>query len=1045
MSRFTIDDLCALMRTPFSARQLDAITAPLEPAVIMAGAGSGKTSVMTARIVWLVATGAVEAHEVLGLTFTNKAAGEFRSRVRDALTRLGLSATDTATITTYHAFAQQLLIDDGLRIGLEPDLQLLSDVRREQLAMRVVRAPATPPVAVSHSTAMVVRALLSLDGALAEEAVEIEAVRAHDRDRIERMAALPQQAVGQRILETTRHRLELLDLVAQFRAAKLALPAIDYADMMRLSLQLVASRPEVPERLRREFRVVLLDEYQDTSVAQRLLMQRAFGDGHPVTAVGDALQAIYEWRGASAVNILDFPQHFPVHAPAGPHPARIHGLPTTQRFGPRIAELANDITAELRAGMTGVEALEAADAVRNGPGRIDVALLPDGAQEFDWVATQLRAAHPETPWDDMAVLIRERKHASALLEALTRADIPAHIVGTQGLLAVPDIADIVAYLRVIHDPAANAAWVRILTGMRYRIGVRDLAHLGRRAQQLAAAPRADGGGPDAHDWRAALADAALGSDAVDLVALGDAVADPGDAPLSAAARRRIELLHDEVRALRRGAGLPITDLVRLVIRRIGLEVEVDASDRAVARARRIALDSFVDLVAGFVSLDQSQSLAAFLHWLYDGERLEQEPQLDQPVVRGAVSIMTVHAAKGLQYGVVALPALVEGSFPSNRGDRAWPTNADALPYALLHTRVDPDLLAYPGDQPRDREAKAFAEHLRPRKLAEETRLAYVAVTRAERHLIASAARAYEGRRTEPSHYLLTVRAAVEERGGTVHAWADEPDEATVSAPRVHAWPQQLEPEHARLLHAAALPPTGTPLPLAPDEVEIVAAWDEAIAARIQQRRAERAAVHAVALPASLTTTEVQRLIADPDAFVLDLVRPMPSAPAPAARRGSAFHAWVERQFAGQLLLGDDDAGDDDDAPLAALRTAFEASEWARRTPLAVEVPFVIALGGQVMRGRIDAVYRDGDGLIVVDWKTNARASADPLQLAVYRRAAAARFGVPLAQVRACFVYVSQGRTEWPDTDLDPGALLRSRLAQGLAEPVLDGTAGNRDT
>ncbi len=100
MSRFTIDDLCALMRTPFSARQLDAITAPLEPAVIMAGAGSGKTSVMTARIVWLVATGAVEAHEVLGLTFTNKAAGEFRSRVRDALTRLGLSATDTALGTS---------------------------------------------------------------------------------------------------------------------------------------------------------------------------------------------------------------------------------------------------------------------------------------------------------------------------------------------------------------------------------------------------------------------------------------------------------------------------------------------------------------------------------------------------------------------------------------------------------------------------------------------------------------------------------------------------------------------------------------------------------------------------------------------------------------------------------------------------------------------------------------------------------------------------------------------------------------------------------
>ena len=1051
MSTFTIADLRALMGIDFSDRQVRAITAPLEPSVIMAGAGSGKTSVMTARIVWLVATGVVEPHAVLGLTFTNKAAGEFRGRVREMLSRLDIATTESPTISTYHAFAQQLLLDDGTRIGLEPDVQLLSDVRREQLAMRVMRHPATSLAAVSTVSTSVVGLMLALDDALAEEAVEPEQVRADDLDRIARMSGHTQQRTGEAILEVAHRRLELLALVEQFRAEKLAMPAIDYADMVRLALRLVRTRPEVPARLRTEYRVVLLDEYQDTSVAQRMLMQAAFGDGHAITAVGDALQAIYEWRGASAVNILDFPEHFPARDGAGTRPATVHGLPVTQRFGPRIAALANDITADLRSGMAHVEPLEAADALRNGPGHIDVALLPDAPSEYAWMAEQLRAAHADTSWEGMAVLLRQWKHAPAILDALTEAEIPAHIVGKQALLEVPDIADVVAYLRVIDDPAANAAWVRILTGPRWRVGARDLAHLGSRARALAAtAPpgaASDGSAASAgasHGWRDALAESMRGSDAVDLVALGDAVADPGDAPLSAEARQRIGALRDEVRALRRSAGLPIGDLVRLVVRRIGLDVEVEASDRAVDRARRIALDAFQELAAAFVSLDRSQSLAAFLHWLRDGERLGREPQIEQPLARGAVSIMTVHAAKGLQWDVVALPELVEGTFPSARGRGAWPTRADAVPFELLHATVDAELLAYPDDAPKDKDAKAFAALLRERSLAEETRLAYVAVTRAERRLIASGARAYDGRAAEPSPYLEIIRSAIEVRGGVVHAWADAPAEGDQTPPAAQPWPQQLDPAHMALLRAAATPPTGDPLTLGPEEAGIVADWDAAITVRAAQRHAERAAVHDVPAPTSLTTTEAQRLVADPQGFVVDLVRPMPKAPAPAAQRGSAFHAWVERQFAGQLVLGDEDDLEADDTPIAAMRAAFEGSEWARRTPLAVEVPFVLTVGAHVLRGRIDAVYRDGDGLIVVDWKTNARASSDPLQLVVYRRAAAARFGVPIERVRACFVYVAQGRTEWHAADADLEAVLGSGFAQGSAEPVLDGASGDGD-
>lgn len=1046
MSHFTAHDLCSLMGIEFSDEQLAAITAPLVPSVIMAGAGSGKTSVMTARVVWLVATAGIEPHGVLGLTFTNKAAGEFRSRVRTALAKLELptESADATTVTTYHAFAQQLLVDDGIRIGLEPEVQLLSDVRREQLAMQVVRRPAIEIVELSHSSKSIVGRLLALDDRLAEEAVEISAVRDFDRHLIAQLSVRDQQATGRDIMETSRERLEALALVEQFRDLKLRSQCIDYADMVRLALRLVQERSDVVSRLRSQYPVVLLDEYQDTSVAQRMLMQHAFSAEHAITAVGDALQAIYEWRGASAINIVDFPRHFARIADNGSRiEAPVFGLPKTQRFGSNISAAANDITATMRADLRHVQALESQSDERFGGGRIDVALHADQASEFAWITAQLHQAHRTTPWKDMAILLRQHRHSADLYEALTAAGIPAQILGKQGLLRIPDVAEVVAYLRVIHDPAANPSWVRILSSLRYRLGLRDIAHLGRRAHELARVEIDEG-------WEAALSAAAAGSDMVDVVALGEAIADPGEErALSPEARSRVAELHAEITALRRFAGLPVAELVRTVIHRIGLDIEIEASDRAIARGRRAALESFIELVAGFASLDGSHSLTAFLQWLNDGDRLDRQAQIEYPLDRNAVSIMTVHAAKGLQRDVVVLPALVEGMFPSDRTDSAWTGSADALPFRVLHTDVDPELLVYPSDYPRSVDKKAFSDLLRPRKLAEETRLAYVAVTRAQRTLIATAARSYGGKPVEPSRYLLQLRAAAEARGGTVHAWAEAPvDEVIEPTRQGAAWPQEPERAYAAGLTAVAAAvlseSDGTArsagsLTVSPEAAARIALWDAAIEHHAAERLAARNVDHSVPLPGSLSATQVQALARDAPRFLADQVRPMPRQPAIAAKRGSAFHAWVERQYGQQLLLGDD--FEHDDAALEQLRDSFLASDWARRPPLALELPFVMGLGRFCIRGRIDAVYRDGEDLVVVDWKTNARASADPLQLSVYRHAAAARYGVALERVRACFFYVAQGRTEWHEP-IDVLALLEASVREGAPEPLLDGAAGD---
>jgi DNA helicase-2/ATP-dependent DNA helicase PcrA len=205
------------------------------------------------------------------------------------------------------------------------------------------------------------------------------------------------------------------------------------------------------------------------------------------------------------------------------------------------------------------------------------------------------------------------------------------------------------------------------------------------------------------------------------------------------------------------------------------------------------------------------------------------------------------------------------------------------------------------------------------------------------------------------------------------------------------------------------------------EVARVGDWDAELERLLAEARADRSGVIDVPLPSSLSATSLARLRDAPDEFARELARPMPRQPSPAARFGTRFHAWVEARFGQQSLLDPDDLpgrgdlGIDDEDDLAELIARFESGPFADRIPVAVEPPFALVLAGQVVRGRIDAVYEEPDGsYLVVDWKTNARQDADPLQLAIYRVAWADLAGVPLDRVRVAFHYVRSGETVAPD-------------------------------
>jgi DNA helicase-2/ATP-dependent DNA helicase PcrA len=224
----------------------------------------------------------------------------------------------------------------------------------------------------------------------------------------------------------------------------------------------------------------------------------------------------------------------------------------------------------------------------------------------------------------------------------------------------------------------------------------------------------------------------------------------------------------------------------------------------------------------------------------------------------------------------------------------------------------------------------------------------------------------------------------------------------------------------------------------------VASWDRDLDALAGELRRARQGVTDVPLPVTLTASQLLRLAADPEAFARELARPMPSPPRPAARRGTRFHAWVETRFEALTLpmlepeeLPGSDAEIADERDLEALKEAFERTEYAHRTPLRVEAPFQLAIAGRVVRGRIDAVYQEGDGAEatyeIVDWKTNRSRTADPLQLAVYRLAWAEQHGIPLDRVTAAFVYVRTGEVVRHD-DLPGRAALERLLQEPQPEP-----------
>ena len=1092
----------------------------LSPLLVVAGAGSGKTATMAQRVVYLVATGQVRPDQILGLTFTRKATAELDQRVASRLAGLsaagllpataperasGAEGTSDATdfgepmIATYNSFAGSLVRDHGLRIGVDPDSTLITQARSWQIVTSLLEARTLPlpNESLSHNAS----ATLVLADSLSQNLLTIEEAAKDLADLSEQFTALAaikgcKTLVGKAPAVMAEWEA-LLDVVAELHAHKRHHGLLDFGDQIALACAIAESVPEAAGQVRAQYPAVLLDEFQDTSVAQVRLLSALFADSG-VTAVGDPHQAIYGWRGASAAALDTFHQRFNPTGTAlldsGTPPAEatpVLELSTSWRNDSTILEVANVVSAPLRSGVVEdgdpvgehltvapLQARPAAFGLESGA--VYGAFLQDPAEEARTVVSFL--AERWSPSAEMAVLCRTRAQMDPIAAELEEAGLPYTIIGLGGMLYVPEVADVRALLTAASDPERGDRVVRLLTS--FGIGARDLRALASLARELTRPSTESGQETPGPHGDQVETDSPLLSEALDTLLRwhedGAQEESAGARDLTEAGRAVALRTARAIRRIREAVSLPLPDLVALAEQALDLDIEIAA--RVGHPMGHRALDSFHETARAFSADTDAPTLTGFLEWLDAAE--EHEDAMSAPEVEpspGAVQLLTVHAAKGLEWDVVAVPGMDEQVFPSYTSavkddlrvaETGWMGSTSTFPFPLRADAGDlppftvGDLDPAVTDKPFLTETmSAYKEALGRQSLREERRLAYVAFTRARHELLLTGSHLSKtaSKPRRPSRFLTELQRR-DLLSPYAEGWVDfdesRPNPLT-SLTQVGTWPpdsdaaqpldsQASEPggeatavtdrlaDVRRARYAAAAQVTAAmggsepvqevPAQAQPDD-EMVRRWRLEAGLLLAERTRALSSGPAVRLPEHLAATRLDDLRADRHQFALDLRRPLPPEPRAAGRLGTVFHdAVAQRLSARGTLFGLGQAGVPDSLGPQDRDRIERWLETAENLPLLedyvlaeTETDREITIGATTLRCRMDAVFRRKDeaGWLIVDWKTGRR-QVPVDQLSVYVHAWAASQGVPTGSVRAAYVYVDY-----------PGGRVDELTAEGL--------------
>lgn len=996
------------------------IEAPLEGVYrVVAGAGSGKTETMALRVLYLVANNLVSPSDVLGLTFTKKAALELSTRLSDRIRQLARVSTlevspdpfDAPRVQTYNAFATRLFGDYAVYLGIDGDVTVASAASAWGLARQVVRQSVDPRlsefgIGVDSMASLVV----SLDHQLGEHDVEPDRVRSF----VERFTAvrdLPPGGTGgypevDRMVEQVGSLNPLLDLVDEFSRAKAERGLVEFSDQVRLALRVARSTPRVIEEVRGQHRVVLLDEYQDTSVLQTALLQTLFAD-HPVMAVGDPHQAIYGWRGASAGNLADFVADFSSRLPH-----RTFTLSTSWRNSEAVLTAANTLATPLtHSSPHAVVTLRPRPDVP--PGQVDAQVAETVAEEAQivasWFADRVRVDGRDAA--TAAVLLRTRAHQEVFVRALTHAGVPVHVLGIGGLLSDPVVADLVCGLAVVHRPEANTELVRLLAGGRFRVGPADLYQLSRVAGML----RRSSGGEDASGTVSRESERETGVQlSLSLIEAVDFLARQKEEDslwegFSEAGRERLIQAQHLIAKRRAHVHDDLADQLLGLERALQLDIELRANpERLASGAARAAL---FDAVSSYQAVSDEPGATGFLAWLQEAEARDNLQPRPEPAEPGCVQVLTIHGAKGLEWDYVAIPRMVEEELPGKLRDttRGW-IHRGILPYPLRgdHAHL-PQIDFWQAESRREfRDQVAdYSQALADHHLSEERRLAYVAITRAKREVLLTGSWwATQQAARGPSRFLQElVDAGVVDSLPEASAHENNPDDGLSDDT---PWPGDPLGSRRAVVEGAARAVTEV---LERGSPKLSSEVEETLLALLA--REQRGFVQDLPpWPSRLPASSLALLLADPVAVMRRRSQSVPRRVTGAERSGTAFHEWVEdyyRAKGGVSLVGDfdlDDGAEDEPVDLEAWRKAFLASPFAGVTPLAIEREIILPVGQFQVVCKMDAVFSTETGVDIIDWKTGRPPSTDEeerarsLQLSLYRLAWAQWSGLPPQNIQA---------------------------------------------
>lgn len=972
------------------------------PLLVLAGAGVGKTTVLTERIASLITDDGIPANNILALTFTRAAAQEMRTRIVETLSAQGFDTASTQVVVhTYHGFAGEIVREFGLRFGISPTARPMSKAEQWTVLDEIFD--------LLHFNTVEFRQPGTAFQTIMKFAANAQAHLITASDISTYVTHLRSTEPAPKAEDLLSKWEDMSRAFSAYQTRKLETGRIDYGDQIVYAVQLLRDTPWIRDSMHRRHPYVFVDEYQDTNLAQQeLVLNLHKPQSSRLFVIGDDDQAIFRFQGANVEHIRQLP-----HDPAlAADPLTVKTLVGNRRSLPPILDVANRIVANITDRPE-----KPLKHLRTGKANVGAYVANTEHDEAAWIADmihKLKSSEPSVAtWGDIAVLCRRHADIDVVHQALTHSDIPCIRARPTPLLARSEIDEVRATLEALVTPMNDIAVARILAAPRWRLAESDLWALARH-----------------RDHHRTTQLQSNGTNYMRRASLIDTVIDPSHvADLSQEARSKLETLTTELRMLTEIAQRSsVEETIRAVTTHGQHRDEYAVGFDPNSRESLATINRFEQLSRSFGGrgLNGLRSFLRFLDRADESDDHEINDSGPAAIDANHVMLATIHSAKGLEW-----PAVFVYGLAKRRSNETKEDDAGRAPYPLRARCSDlpefPDA-AFTTDHAFTSETKSRDLALEDRRLDDERRILYVALTRARDHLYVSRAHWYGS-----NQYKAKPSPFWEDLIGPDFPILGEESSSTANPSLTHPRPPisvgkaktTATAEHIEQLLAAG--EVDAAVELAMDGTDRPDTWndlhDRAIA--VLHHDFSRPEIHHETNRPEIHTasyTSIKTFHTCPRQYRHLFIDQLPTPPNPAREIGSALHRLLARtgEEGGHIVLHDDNniRGDLDivlaDKP--DLLDRYAKSRWGRRTASHVEVKFSLPIGRYLIRGAIDRVDELPDGTFeIADFKSGKRPPIETLkndlQLPIYALAVEDTFGVSPDQLKATFCYLGDGQ-EW---------------------------------